>query len=61
MSAPLALVDSYQYPSAHLGHLNEQQQTSLEAFKKLAQEKGYYHPAGEDGRTQASIDDETLL
>jgi hypothetical protein len=57
----LSKIDSYQYPSAHLGHLTEGQQTALDSFKRLCEEQGYYHPAGSDGRKVASHDDETLL
>lgn len=61
MEAPLSHVDSYQYPAAHFGHLSESQQTALESFKKLCQEKGYYQAAGTDGRKHNSHDDETML
>ncbi|KAF2667051.1 CRAL/TRIO domain-containing protein [Microthyrium microscopicum] len=58
---PLTKVDSFQYPSAHLGHLTNSQQESLDKFKAICQERGYYHPAGKDGKKYASHDDETLL
>jgi hypothetical protein len=58
---PLSQVDSYQYPAAHFGHLTEPQQTALDNFKKLCQEKGYYHLAGTHGRVHSSHDDETML
>jgi hypothetical protein len=57
----LTKIDSYQYPSAHLGHLTDNQQSALDSFKTLCQEAGYYHPAGIDGRKVDSHDDETLL
>lgn len=53
--------ESYQYPAAHLGHLDEGQQAALDKFKVICQEKGYYFPKGQDGREVASHDDETLL
>jgi len=59
--ADLSKVDSYQYPAAHFGHLSEEQQASLEKFKALIKERGYYHPAGEKENQHASHDDETLL
>lgn len=52
--------ESFQYPAAHLGHLNPAQAEALEAFRKLCLEGGYYKPAGTDG-PYASHDDETLL
>ena len=58
---PLSKVDSFQYPAAHLGHLNESQQTALDTFKQICQDKGYYRPAGTDGLKHGSHDDETLL
>ena len=48
-----------QWPSGHVGHLSDGQQTALEKFQKLCQEKGYYD-AGTDS-TLPSHDDETLL
>ncbi|KAF2760865.1 CRAL/TRIO domain-containing protein [Pseudovirgaria hyperparasitica] len=59
--ADLTKVPSFQYPAAHIGHLNAQQQASLTAFKVLCEEKGYYKPKGEDGKGEPSHDDETLL
>jgi hypothetical protein len=61
MANALSRVDSYQYPTAHYGHLNEVQQAKLDEFKKISQDKGYFHPAGDNGRIVASHDDETLL
>jgi hypothetical protein len=58
---PLSSIESYQYPAAHFGHLNEQQQKALDRFKQISQERGYYFPEGHDGRSRASHDDETLL
>ncbi|KAI9686714.1 MAG: hypothetical protein M1822_002773 [Bathelium mastoideum] len=57
----LKRTESYQYPSGHLGHLSGNQQSSLDQFKQLCHEKGYYKPAGVDGRALPSHDDETLL
>ena len=57
----LKRTESYQYPSGHIGHLSSNQQSSLDQFKQLCQEKGYYKPAGVGGRTVPSHDDETLL
>ncbi|KAK8222100.1 hypothetical protein M8818_000270 [Zalaria obscura] len=57
----LKRMESYQYPATHVGHLNSQQQASLENFKQICQQKGYFHPAGVDGRKDASHDDETML
>ncbi|KAF1956717.1 CRAL/TRIO domain-containing protein [Byssothecium circinans] len=59
--AELTRVESFQYPSGHYAHLSENQQTQLDVFKQLCQEEGYYTPAGTDGKTEASHDDETLL
>lgn len=61
MAADLTRVESFQYPSGHTSHLSENQQAQLEEFKQLCQAGGYYHPAGVDGRTEPSHDDETLL
>jgi len=57
----LSKIDSYQYPSAHLGHLTKVQQTALDSFKKLCEDKGYYRAADTEGKALASHDDETLL
>jgi len=57
----LERVDSYQYPAAHIGHLNDVQQKRLEEFKELAAKKGYYAPAGQNGANVASHDDATML
>lgn len=59
--AELKLVESFQYPAAHLGHLSEGQQAALDAFKQLCQDEGYYEPAGFNGRSEPTHDDETLL
>jgi hypothetical protein len=56
--ADLSRVESFQYPSAHFGHLSDNQQQQLAAFKQLCQEKGYYSPGGV---APPSHDDETLL
>jgi hypothetical protein len=61
MADALSRIDSYQYPSAHLGHLSEAQQSALDNFKKICEEKGYYHPGSSEGRKHASHDDETML
>lgn len=58
-SSQLSRVESFQYPNAHLGHLTEAQQTALDKFRVLCQEKGYYTPASEG--KEASHDDATLL
>ncbi|KAF2459326.1 CRAL-TRIO domain-containing protein [Lineolata rhizophorae] len=59
----LSRIDSFQYPTAHLGHLTEGQQQALDAFKKICADSGYYTPGspepGED--REATHDDETLL
>jgi hypothetical protein len=47
------------YPSGHLGHLTQQQEEALEAFRKLCQENGLYKPATDID--QNSHDDTTLL
>ncbi|KAH6637705.1 CRAL-TRIO domain-containing protein [Boeremia exigua] len=57
--ADLSRVESMQYPAGHLAHLTENQQAQLEAFEKLAQEKGYFTPGTDT--TDASHDDETML
>jgi len=57
--ADLSRVESMQYPAGHLAHLSENQQAQLEAFKKIAQEQGYFMPG--TATTEASHDDETML
>ncbi|RMZ04662.1 hypothetical protein D0862_05217 [Hortaea werneckii] len=57
--ADLQRTESYTWPAAHVGHLNETQQTQLDKFRRLCESKGYYTPATED--TPATHDDETLL
>lgn len=57
--AQLERVESYQYPSGHVGHLTQNQLDTLQKFKDLCQSKKYYTPA--TGSTPASHDDETLL
>ncbi|KAF2257719.1 CRAL/TRIO domain-containing protein [Lojkania enalia] len=57
--ADLKRVESFQYPAAHFGHLNDPQQKALDEFKQICQDEGYYQPAAADGK--ASHDDETLL
>ncbi|KAK4549026.1 hypothetical protein LTR36_007482 [Oleoguttula mirabilis] len=59
--AELQRVESYQWPSAHVGHLNENQSGALDRFKTLCEQKGYYVPVSADGKTPATHDDETLL
>ncbi|KAK5126436.1 hypothetical protein LTR85_010672 [Meristemomyces frigidus] len=59
--AELQRVESYQWPSAHVGHLNENQSGALDRFKQLCEQKGYYVPDSADGKTPATHDDETLL
>lgn len=59
--ADLTKVDSFQYPAAHIGHLNPKQEASLAAFRELCAKEGYYKPKGQDGVSEASHDDETLL
>jgi hypothetical protein len=54
-------MESYQYPSAHFGHLNEKQLEALENFKQISQDQGYFFPKGHNGREYATHDDETLL
>ncbi|KAK3677296.1 hypothetical protein LTR78_002834 [Recurvomyces mirabilis] len=57
----LKRVESYQWPTGHVGHLSANQQSSLTAFKTLCEQNGYYTPATLDGRTPATHDEETLL
>ena len=57
----ISKMESYQYPSAHFGHLNEQQLDALEKFKQISQDQGYFTPKGHNGHEYASHDDETLL
>jgi hypothetical protein len=52
---------SFQYPAAHLGHLTDNQQAALDAFRDLCQDEGYYRPARMGGFDSPSHDDETLL
>jgi hypothetical protein len=61
MNSTLSRMESYQYPAAHFGHLTDQQQDSLERFKKISQERGYYFPKELSGQEHASHDDETML
>lgn len=51
--------EAYQYPSGHLGNLNDSQKRALDEFKKFCGQKGYYSPTGHDGGP--THDDETLL
>jgi hypothetical protein len=57
--AELTRVNSYQWPSGHVGHLSDSQQAALQSFKELCHEKGYWEPG--NGEKLASHDDETLL
>jgi len=57
----LKRTESFQYPAAHYGHLTDDQQAALDAFRQLCQESGYYKPAGTAGLPEPSHDDETLL
>lgn len=57
----LKRVESFQWPSGHVGHLTENQKDALARFKKLCEEKGYYVPGSDDGKTLPTHDDETLL
>lgn len=43
----------------HIGHLTEDEGSALDSFKTLAAQKGYYTPAGANGK--ASHDDGTLV
>ncbi|RXW22860.1 hypothetical protein EST38_g2987 [Candolleomyces aberdarensis] len=45
----------------HLGHLTESQLEALKDFKDQLAKEGLYTPASEDGSTDASHDDTTLL
>lgn len=58
--AELTKVDSFQYPSGHLGYLSDDQQSALDDFKGLCEKEGYYTTKVEGGKP-ASHDDETLL
>ena len=49
----------YGYPTGHLGHLTEQQEQALVAFKALCEQKGFFKPATDINL--ASHDDTTLL
>lgn len=55
----LQRIPSFQYPAAHIGHLDQKQTTALNDFKELCKTKGYFAPATDDAA--ASHDDETLL
>ncbi|CAK3966366.1 Hypothetical predicted protein [Lecanosticta acicola] len=57
--ADLQRVNSYQWPSGHVGQLTPKQTAALDDFKSLCQSKGYFSPG--DDKTPASHDDETLL
>ena len=58
-SDTLSRVESFQYPKAHDGHLNDHQSTALHNFKSICEDRDYYTPA--KGSQPASHDDETLL
>jgi hypothetical protein len=45
----------------HLGHLTESQTEALKDFKDQLSKASLYTPASEDGSTDASHDDATLL
>jgi len=48
--------------AGHLNHLTTEQETALQEFKKLCEEKGYYTPAKAEGEGgKATHDDATLL
>jgi len=47
------------WPSEHIGHLSESQESSLAEFRQYCQSQSYYRP--EQGTSPASHDDETLL
>ena len=59
--ADLSRIETFQYPAAHFGHLTDNQQEQLDAFRELCLQEGYYTPASADATTEASHDDETLL
>ncbi|KAK5114722.1 hypothetical protein LTR62_002296 [Meristemomyces frigidus] len=59
--APLQRVESYQWPTGHVAHLSGSQQSALQAFKTLCEQKKYYVPESADGRIPATHDEETLL
>lgn len=54
-------LESYQYPSAHLGHLNDYQQNQLNEFKRLVKQESSYEPPRADELAISGHDDETLL
>ncbi|KAI9724635.1 MAG: hypothetical protein M1828_003659 [Chrysothrix sp. TS-e1954] len=58
-SDTLSKVESYQYPRAHDGHLNDTQATALINFRSICEDRGYYKPSVSGQR--ASHDNETLL
>ncbi|KAF1811190.1 CRAL/TRIO domain-containing protein [Eremomyces bilateralis CBS 781.70] len=60
-SSSLSRVDSFQYPAAHLGHLTDSQQMSLDEFKSICEKAGYYKPSTGAPYSYASHDDETML
>jgi hypothetical protein len=61
MAAELKRTESFQYPNGHFGHLTDNQQALLEEFRAICQREGYYTPAGKEGRTHPTHDDELLL
>lgn len=61
MEDQLQKIESFQYPAAHVAHLNDKQQKALEQFKKICEERGYYTAQPKDGSKHSSHDDETML
>ena len=47
--------------AGHLGHLTESQEEALKIFREKLGEAALYTPASEDGSTDASHSDVTLL
>nr|POE48712.1 sec14 cytosolic factor [Quercus suber] len=61
LSHPLQYPSRLYWPTGHEGHITAGQQATLERFKTLCLEKGYYTPANPDRKSAASHDDETML
>ena len=53
-------VEVYGFPWGHLGHLTPQEEETLNNFKALCQENGYYSPGNGDSEPP-SHDDATML
>lgn len=56
---PAEAASAESWLKGHVGHLTAQEESSFEAFKKLAAKEGFYTPAADN--KNASHDDGTLM